>query len=195
MSSKPVDHRPTQTITDDALINVAALLQDDLGARRTYGVRLSRVPLTDDIVAPHLEGLLNLTRLRGQILASFDLEGGAILECVRCLRPYEQPVSARFEEPFRQRVDVRSGAEIRADDQLDPAEDDFFEITENHGIDIREAIRQNILLALPMRPDCGDDCPGPDLATLRSTDDDDTPADGRFAALSALLDEGAPPRG
>ena len=39
-------------------------------------------------------------------------------------------------------------------------------IDENHELDLREPLRQEILVALPMRPDCGPDCPGPDLTEV-----------------------------
>lgn len=193
MVSHEVDGAASDMLVDETDINVAALLQEEVGSRRLYGVRLGQMALADDIVSTRLDGQVTLTRLRGQILAAFQLAGTAEMECVRCLRRYEETVATSFAEPFRQSVDVKSGAEIRSSDQLDPEEDDFFEISENHEIDVREAIRQNILLALPMRPDCGETCPGPDTGALNAangTDADDTTAGpGTFAALSALLDE------
>lgn len=193
MVSQPVSGGPSDTLVDETVINVASLLQEEVGARRVYGLTLGPLALAEEMVATRLDGELTLTRLRGQVLGSFRLAGTAEVECVRCLRPYEETVATTFAEPFRQKVDVRSGAEIDASDQLDPEEDDFFEISDNHEIDIREAIRQNVLLALPMRPDCGDECPGPDTRALSLANgddpDDDAPADGRFSALSALLDE------
>ncbi len=193
MVSPPVGGGPSDTLVNETVINVAALLQEDVGARRIYGLELGPLTLAEEMVATRLNGEVTLTRLRGQVLGSFRLAGTAEVECVRCLRPYEEEVETTFAEPFRQSVDVRSGAEIDASDLLDPEEDDFFVISDNHEIDVREAIRQNVLLALPMRPDCGDLCPGPDTRALSQANgddpDDDGPADGRFAALSALLDE------
>ncbi len=193
MVSQPVGNGLGNTLMNETVINVAALLQEDVGGRRNYGLALGPLTLAEEMVATRLDGDLTLTRLRGQVLGSFRLAGTADVECVRCLRSYEETVAMTFAEPFRQRVDVRSGAEINASDQLDPEEDDFFEISDNHEIDIREAIRQNVLLALPMRPDCGELCPGPDTRalTLANGDDPDldAPDDGRFSALSALLDK------
>ena len=193
MVSQPVGSGPSDTLVNETIINVAALLQEDVGARRVYGLELGPLTLAEEMIATRLEGEVTLTRLRGQVLGSFQLAGTAEVECVRCLRSYEETVETTFDEPFRQNVDVRSGAELDASDQFDPEEDDFFVISDNHEIDVREAIRQNVLLALPMRPDCGDLCPGPDTRALELANgddpDDDEPADGRFAALSALLDD------
>lgn len=193
MVSQPVNGSPSDTLVNETVINVAALLQEDVGSRRIYGLTLGPLALAEEMVATRLDGDLTLTRLRGQVLGSFRLAGTADVECVRCLRSYEETFTTSFAEPFRQSVDVRSGAEINASDQLDPEEDDFFEISDNHEIDIQEAIRQNVLLALPMRPDCGELCPGPDTRALSLANGDDperdVAVDGRFSALSALLDE------
>jgi uncharacterized protein len=193
MVSQHAEDRTSGELVDETVVNVATLLQDDLGARRTYTIRLDQFPLADELTASRLEGEVTLTRLRDQILAAVDVSGGALVECVRCLRRYEEPVRARFSEPFRQVVDVRTGHALRESRQVDADDDDAFEIDENHLIDLREAIRQNVLLELPMRPDCGDECPGPDLALLAEDDAEDDgvdegPGDARFAALSALLD-------
>ncbi|GAC1447213.1 MAG: hypothetical protein PVSMB4_01990 [Ktedonobacterales bacterium] len=44
---------------------------------------------------------------------------------------------------------------------LPAAEDELvFPIDQNHLLDLREAIRQNLLLALPMRTICREECAG-----------------------------------
>lgn len=52
-------------------------------------------------------------------------------------------------------------------------------------IDLREPLRQEILVALPMRPDCGPECPGPDVLEVGA--EDDGVVDARLAALASLL--------
>ncbi len=189
MVNQRAEDRTSGELVNETVVNVATMLREELGARRTYTIRLDEFPLADDLVARRLDGAVTLTRLREQVLASVDIAGDALMECVRCLRRYEQPFRATFDEPYRQSVDVQSGHELRGSRQVDLEEDDAFEIDEHHQIDLREAIRQNVLLELPMRPDCGDECPGPDLSAIDDEPvDADAPADDRFAALSALLD-------
>ena len=71
----------------------------------------------------------------------------------------------------------------------EPADDELVSrIDENHELDLREPLRQEILVALPMRPDCGADCPGPDLLEVGGEDDaSDDLVDERLAALASLL--------
>ncbi len=104
------------------------------------------------------------------------------MSCVRCLREYDQPFSVAFDEEYRQTVDVRTGADLDeglADEQA------YSRIDESHELDLREPLRQEILVALPMRPDCGAECPGPDV--LEVGDGDNDGVDERLAALASLL--------
>lgn len=177
-------------LDNETVVNVASLLQDDLGSRREFEVHLDSLALSNDLVATDLDGHVELTRLRDQVLADVALDTRVQLECVRCLRPYDQPVAVAFSEPFVQKVDVRSGAVLPDSEQTADDDEEVFEIDDHHEIDLREAIRQNILLELPMRPDCGENCPGPDTAALASANQQDSEnvvGDERLSALSKLL--------
>ena len=110
--------------------------------------------------------------------AGFDATATVELTCLRCLEQYAQPTKTRFQEEFRVAYDVRSGAAVRSSD-----DDERFAISDAHELDIREALRQELIVSLPMRPDCGAQCPGPPV--IANDGDDET--DNRFAALGALL--------
>ena len=169
---------------NETVINVAALLKEGVGARRGYGLTLDRFPLDIDLTAVEVSGDIRLTRLSDEIIASVHAEGVVTLECQRCLNPYAQPFESDFDEEFRETVDVRTGA------GLDTARDDAderFTINQNHELDIAEPLRQEILVALPMRPTCGAGCPGPDVL---ASGNDEAAGDDRFAALARLLDDG-----
>jgi uncharacterized protein len=107
--------------------------------------------------------------------------------CARCLREYDQPFEVDFDEEYRQTVDVRTGVDLGGE----PADDELVSrIDENHELDLREPLRQEILVALPMRPDCGPDCPGPDVLEVGGDDSaSDEAVDERLAALASLLAE------
>jgi uncharacterized protein len=176
-------------LTDDTRLNVASLLMEPVGNTRDVELFLTAFPLDDELVARNVEMQATLTRLRDQILLSAHVQGHVQLECARCLREYDQPFEETFTEQFFQKVDVRSGAELTPETStgVDGEEDDDvrFSISENHELDLGESLRQWILLALPMRPTCGESCPGP----LFTSTDGDTSASGRFADLARLLDD------
>jgi len=168
---------------NETIINVAALLQEPVGASRDYPLHLDAFPLDEEWLAEDVEGTVRLTRLADEILASITAKGSVELECVRCLNAYSQPFSTKFAAEFRPTVEVRTGVQIPVEND----EDERFTIDANHELDITEVLRQEIVVALPMRAICGPDCPGPDLEKLDAAG----AGDDRFAALAQLLDEEA----
>jgi DUF177 domain-containing protein len=166
---------------NETVINVAALLHDPLGSSRTFPLELERFILDEDLEARDFKGEVRLTRLTDEILATVKGTGRVELECQRCLEPFTQPVSVRFSEEFRIAYDVRTGTGLGV-----TTEEDEFEISAAHELDFGEPLRQEILIELPMRPSCGDRCPGPPAI---ASDDGDDQVDERFAALAALLNE------
>jgi uncharacterized protein len=183
------EHSQAIELIDDTRLNAASLLLEGVGSTRDVVIHLSRFPLDSDLVAHDVVSRMRLTRLRSALLAQGIVEGSVELECARCLRPYEQPFAESFTEQFRQSVDVRSGADLGQaahDDDDDDSDDDAgFTIDEAHQLELGEMLRQWILLGLPMRPDCGAECPGPPAMAQEA----ESQVDSRFAALEQLLND------
>lgn len=168
-------------LRNETAINVAGLLKAQTGATRSYRLLLDTLEVDGETIAREIQGDVRLTRVRDEVVASVEASGISRLECVRCLREYDQPFVMAFDEEYRQTVDVRTGLDLdpeRGDDQQ------ISWIDENHELDLREPLRQEILVALPMRPECGPDCPGPDPVT---GDESGDVVDERLAALASLL--------
>ena len=176
------EHGRELQLTNDTIVNVAALLREPVGSSRDYALHLDAFPLGEEAVAEQVDGHVKLTRLRDSVMAAIRAHGTVDLECVRCLRTYEQGFETEFTEQFRQTVDLRTGVSL---DNAEAFDADAFTISENHELDFGEVLRQEILLALPMRPDCGDTCPGPDLTEAGEAG----AVDERLAALSRLLED------
>ena len=169
-------------LRNETAINVAGLLKAQTGATRSYRLLLDTLEVDGETVAREISGDVRLTRVRDAVIAKVEASGVARLECVRCLREYDQPFAVAFDEEYRQTVDVRTGLDLDPD-RVDDAQQISW-IDENHELDLREPLRQEILVALPMRPECGPDCPGPDTVA----DDEGAEAvDERLAALASLL--------
>lgn len=175
-----------QELRNDTAINVAGLLKGSTGHVREFALSLDRFPLDDGLIAEAVNGDIRLTRLRDGVMARITASGTVELECVRCLRPYQQPFEVEFSEEYRQTVDVRTGIDLEMETEAD---EDTARIDDNHILDVGEVLRQEILIALPMRPDCGAGCPGPDLDAVERVAGDEAATDGRLAALARLLDE------
>jgi len=177
-------------LRNETAINVAGLLKSQLGATRSYRLHLDQFEADGETIARDVDGEIRLTRLGDGVMATMKVKGVAPLECVACLREYDQPFAIEFDEEFLQTVDVRTGAglgiNLTNDDGIDRSQ-----IDENHEIDLREPLRQEILVTLPMRPICGPDCPGPDVPDEYVGSNDDF-IDERLAALASLLADDAP---
>ncbi len=175
---------------NETAINVAGLLKSQLGATRSYRLHLDQFEADGETIARDVDGDIRLTRLGDGVMATMKVKGVAPLECVACLREYDQPFAIEFDEEFLQTVDVRTGAglgiNLTNDDGINRSQ-----IDENHEIDLREPLRQEILVDLPMRPICGPDCPGPDVPDEYVGSNDDF-IDERLAALASLLADDAP---
>jgi uncharacterized protein len=170
------------SLRNETAINVAGLLKGQIGSTRSYRLLLDSFAADGETIARQIEGDVRLTRLRDGVLASVQASGFSPMECARCLRDYEQPFEIDFDEEYRQTVDIRTGVELGVD--LEDQEQASL-IDENHELDLREPLRQEIVVALPMRPDCGPDCPGPDR--VQDEDEAEGEVDARLAALASLL--------
>lgn len=175
-----------QDLRNETVINVSGLLKGQVGDTRDFALHLDTLVTDGETVARDVNGTVLLTRLRDGVMVTVDAAGLAPLTCVGCLREYDQPFDVSFDEEFHQTVDVRTGLGLGV--AIDEEGDQFF-INENHELDISEPLRQEILVALPMRPTCGPDCPGPDVLEVGGSAEtgEDAAVDDRFAALANLL--------
>ncbi|MCB0079850.1 MAG: DUF177 domain-containing protein [Caldilineaceae bacterium] len=138
--------------------NVAQLLKESTGATRTYELAedLSELDPDLDPLNP-LVGTLRLLRTHSGVLVSGELSTALRITCNRCLAPLVIPVRFKVEENFRPLTEVTTGRYIHPDEfegQEEDLEDEALLINEQHILDIREIVRQDIWLALPMYPTC-----------------------------------------
>ena len=117
----------TRTVPAPADLGIEVLLVPE-GSQVELDLRLEAV----------MEGVL----VTGTATAA--LEG----ECVRCLEPITDDMSATFQELFVY------------DDHGTPEEDDEVSTLEDDLLDLEPLLRDAVVLALPFQPLCEDDCPG-----------------------------------
>jgi uncharacterized protein len=89
----------------------------------------------------------------GTIMASGTLTTDVALTCSRCINVYTQHVEQKFSEVYRQHRDFN---------RLDPEdreEEQAFAIDENK-IDLTPLLTQTLVLAVPFKPLCREECPG-----------------------------------
>ena len=170
--------------------NVSQLLKDHVGTTRHYQLQQdisdldpALKPLTD------ISGTVDLIRSTEGILVRADLRTNVELTCSRCLTQFATPVRFKIEEEFHPTIDIMTGARLPQTDDTDEAT----QIDIHHLLDLREIIRQDLTLALPLVPLCRTNCKGlcPNCGKNWNDGDcecDEQELDPRFAVLKQLLE-------
>ncbi len=98
---------------------------------------------------------LHLVNTGYSVMLSGTLESVAELECSRCLRKMRQELKVRVSEEY-----ARPGTEPKARRAELKEEDFIYPLGEDDLLDLTELIRENLLLALPIKPLCREACKG-----------------------------------
>lgn len=83
------------------------------------------------------------------------------LTCCRCLKDFDLPVTLDLEEEYGSKLSPKKKRSAKSKKEIELKEEDFiFQIGSDNTIDLSEAIRQNLLTTLPIKPLCKPDCSG-----------------------------------
>lgn len=165
--------------------NVAQLLREVIGSRRDYEFYEESLPLDESLTLRNVTGQVRFTRTATGVFALVHVIGLVRLVCVRSLDEFDQPVDLNFEDQFHSVIDVVTGITLPR-----PDEDDPYFISDNHMVDLGQAIREYTLLELPLNPVSEAYRDTPVRYTVESEDNDasdveDEPVDERLQALKA----------
>jgi len=110
------------------------------------GVELARVP-----AGAELELEVQLEGVAEGVLVTATVSGPLAGECARCLEPFTSVIKVRFQELFT----------LGGDAELADGQDaDSYRLDASGLLDIEPALRDAIVLELPLSPLCEDGCPG-----------------------------------
>ncbi len=154
-----------------------------------HAYRLDELSLEEEnmrlTAAPEVTGRITRDglrfRLRGKITAQAEVD------CDRCLTAIAVPVETEFDVTYVPQADY--AAEEKAELQ---EEDMTLSVLEGEAIDVDELVREQVMLALPTRALCRDDCKGlcPVCSINKNTDAcacESKEIDPRWAALKNLV--------
>ncbi|HEY3866699.1 MAG TPA: DUF177 domain-containing protein [Actinocrinis sp.] len=164
------------------------------GSMRSHDRDVPAAQLFEGLEGSSLDGLysaggadvelhLRLESVVEGVLATGRIAGSLVGECARCLDPVEVPVAADFQELFYYDAENLSAEEV---------EEAVFVVEELVGVE--PLVHDALVLELPLRPLCGEDCPGLCAECgARLADDPDhghETVDPRWAALNAFVQGG-----
>jgi uncharacterized protein len=99
---------------------------------------------------------LHLTNAGDSVLVNGKAKTEAELECSRCLKKYKVPLAIEIDEEFsKEPFEPKSGGDFEL-----KAEDFVYPIDKDNTIDLTEILRQDLLLAIPIKTLCSPDCEG-----------------------------------
>lgn len=146
------------------IINVTELLKGTgQDADLAYTEKVS-YPEDDLVVQAPISVQAHLVNSGQGILVTGQIKAEVELTCCRCLNAFRQRLVAELHERYIQSVAEEpdpvepegadaDGVELQESDFVSPMESE----TE---INMAEAVRQNLLMTVPMKPLCRPDCPG-----------------------------------
>lgn len=123
-------------------VDVKDILIEDTGFSRNYTF-IDETPELDEVTLVNpIDGEVTVTKLEDNLQAEGRFRTKIILECHRCLNTFEKPVEHNFSRAYSKK----------------PIEDEL--PIENKELDVALAIRDEILVRLPIKLICSEDCPG-----------------------------------
>jgi len=126
---------------------LARLLEEPVGSKISFDIDEAQQRLAEDLYVDFIRGTVEFTRTNRGILGQGQLHSQVQLECARCLKSFSQPLDFYLEAQFGLSPPKPQGEPL-------------FLIGMNGILDLTEALREQILLELPMRPLCKPKCRG-----------------------------------
>ncbi len=136
--------------------HVGQLLVGPVGTTRQYELNNDLSGLDPDLDPTQpLTGTVHFLRTASGVLVQGTLFTQVRVPCARCMGDVLVNLEMALEEEFLCSFNPRTGVPIAI-----PTDSDAFLIDEHNILDLSEAVRQYIFLALPMQPLCRPDCAG-----------------------------------
>lgn len=120
--------------------------------------------VVDDVeLTENTTGVVRGTNARRNIVVSGKAHTAVKLQCARCLSNYSQPMDLELDAVvpmsfFRTLVPTTLPEPDEADAEV--ADVEMAALFDENSLDVRELLRQAIVLQSPIAPRCSDDCTG-----------------------------------
>jgi uncharacterized protein len=127
-------------------LDVKNLTFGAIGETDHFDLSMENWKVAEDLVAKDLKGKIKLTRLDESILVQAEGFVKILLDCDRCLVNFEQELSFDFSQEY-----FLGGFRENEEELL---------VSKNFEIDIEGPIREEIILAMPVKKLCHKGCRG-----------------------------------
>lgn len=152
-------------------------------------IHLSEKLLLDDIsLASPVEGDLSLLKTGSEISVTGTLRAEINQDCSRCLKEFSTELNMPLNVVFHPVTELGTDSHELKNDEMD------MEFYEGEELDLRELMKEQVLLSVQMKPLCKEDCKGicPSCGTDLNTGScscRSEKTDPRMAALSKYFEK------
>ncbi len=158
-------------------LNVGFIVHQNIGYSRDFFFELPGIYLPPDLDLRSLAGSARVTRTPQGLPVQVKMHAELQSECVRCLKPFYQPLEIDFTEMYA--FTPRS------------VTDSNLILPEDGHIDLEPLVREYMLLEIPISPLCSPDCKGlcpvcGENLNEQACDHSDSEVDPRLAVLKSL---------
>lgn len=167
-------------------VELRSLEQEDLVLEEKDCAQALGIQLTPELCREPLEIYCELSKSGDVVSAKGWVQGKMLLQCDRCLKGFESCFKSFFEVHYRPQCE-----ENPAEEGDSPEEQQEIVYFDGDILDIADQIRQTVLLSVPMRALCREECRGlcggcgRDL-NVESCQCQEPPSDPRWEALRKL---------
>lgn len=167
------------------VLNVIRELRQAMGVANEYGIDEPRLE-AEDLSLHDITGSLRLIRSDRGLLAKVKATAIMDTACARCLKDIQAPIEVKYNEEYVPVIDANTGSPVTIDDP----DGEVFRIDKRFELDLREGLRQYILISEPAKPLCQAACAG--LCANCGADlnagahDCEPPTDERWSALAGI---------
>jgi len=161
-------------------LNIGFIVHETAGYSREFPINIDQIKLQPDLELTDLDGVIKITRTAEGLLVQVKMTARARIECVRCLDEFTQLLSIDFADLYNFSRQVTDESDLI--------------VPEDGMLDMVPSIREEMLVAIPLKPLCRQDCKGlcPLCGENRNTvqcNHIQESIDPRLESLKALLNE------
>ncbi len=139
------------------IVELRTLEREDAVIHEKDWVSTLGIDLDPGLTASPCEIYCQVSKSGGLVTVKGWVAGKLRLTCDRCLKGFEKEEKSFFEVHFRSRVEAVEGEAPEIVLSPDEMETVYFD---GESLDIGEQVRQTLLLSVPMRSLCKEDCKG-----------------------------------
>ena len=161
-------------------LNVGFIIHETVGFCREFDISAEKIRLGADLDLKFLDGSVKVTRMAQGLLLQAHMRAQNDIECVRCLEPFSQTLEMEFTDLYTFPQHVEDDTELV--------------VPEDGVLDLGPSLREEVLLAIPINPQCSVGCKGlcPLCGENRNEVDcshEQELIDPRLESLKAFLEE------